>query len=332
MKTMQDLLPVSPNAPYGDYLTVRLLRIFAGIMFAVVGLIDVRPALAQVVFFNDFETNTDGFTPSGSLTNVTRVSLPIDSGGPTSTNTSLWLGKNGYGIAKSGTAEEILTLTVSNLTVGAAYDVAFDLLIGDSWDGAAVTYGPDTWRFAVDNRRLVDTIFANGKQGVNLGAYSPQRYSDTNYVTPNGPDVERFTGAEAFWSANQNYNYSNDYAIYYFGHGTGNPPLCFIATNSTARLEFVRYGNTTDNPYEYWALDNVRVAPTIRPVLAIHGLTNRLVLSWTTNAFGFHVETTTNLPGGAAWVTLPATLSVVGDAFTVTNLLSANNMFCRLAK
>jgi hypothetical protein len=64
--------------------------------------------------------------------------------------------------------------------------------------------------------------------------------------------------------------------------------------------------HATHNPSDQWALDNVRVAATIRPVLAMRGLTNRVVLSWTTNAFGLHLETTTHLSNGAGWVLLQA--------------------------
>jgi hypothetical protein len=49
------------------------------------------------------------------------------------------------------------------------------------------------------------------------------------------------------------------YGIYRFGRGLGNPVLSFVATDSDALLEFARFGNTTDNPPEYWALDNVEI-------------------------------------------------------------------------
>ncbi len=231
----------------------------------------------QVVFMSDFTGGAGPFTPAGSLagTSLSTAVLPLDSGGPTSTNTGLWLGKIGYNVAKSGSADEIVQLSLSGLTVGTTYTVSFDLLVGGSWDGAASFYGPDSWRFSVDGSRLVDTIFSNGQQGVNLGAYSPQRYSDTSFTSPNGPDVPRFTGADASWSANQSGNYAGDYAIYYFSHGAGNPLLSFTATGSTALLEFARYGNTTDSSDEYWALRNVSVTAVPEPssgALALFGV------------------------------------------------------------
>lgn len=222
-------------------------------------------AYSQVVYSNNFETDTAGWVASGSLTGLSRVSLPTDSGGMSSPNQSMWLGKIGDGVAKSGTSDEIVTLVLSGLVAGSQYAVSFDLLIGASWDGAASGYGPDSWRFSVDGVRLVDTVFANGAQGINLGAYSPQRYTDTYYANPNGPDVARFTGADFFWSANQSGNYGNDYAIYSFGRGAGNPVLTFTASGSTATLAFARYGNTTDSADEYWALDNLQVAAIPEP-------------------------------------------------------------------
>jgi hypothetical protein len=229
-------------------------------------------ASAQVVFSNNFETDTAGFTAGGSLSSLSRVTLPTDSGGPASLNTSTWLGKIGDGVAKGG-LDEIVQLNLAGLVAGSTYFVNFDLLIGASWDGAANGYGPDSWRLTANGTTLVDTIFANGAQGINFGAYSPQRYTDQNYTNPNGPDVPRFTGADQFWSADQGGNYANDYSIYYFGHGAGNPVLSFVASSSTAILQFSRYGSSSDSPDEYWGLDNVSVvgqsAPTSPSLTAV---------------------------------------------------------------
>lgn len=107
---------------------------------------------AGIIFSSDFETGTAGFTASGSLPGLTRASLPTDGGGLSSPNQSMWLGKLGDGIAKSGSQDEIVTLNLSGLTAGQSYNVAFDLFIGASWDGSAGGYGPDSWRFAVDWR------------------------------------------------------------------------------------------------------------------------------------------------------------------------------------
>ena len=203
----------------------------------------VSPARADVVFFNDFEFDTAGLVAGGSLPALTRALLPIDSGGPTSINKSMWLGKLGDGIGKSGAIDETVTLPLTGLTPGTVYSVSFDLLIGASWDGAAGGYGPDSWRFAVDGTRFIDTIFSNVQAGVDAGAYSPQRYTDTQYTNPNGPDVPRFSGAEASYYTVP--GYANDYAIYHMGYGPGNPILNFQATAATAMLEFAalrKYG------------------------------------------------------------------------------------------
>ncbi len=215
---------------------------------------------AITVFSNDFETNSAGFTNGGSLPALTRTSLPTDSGGLGSPNQSMWLGRLGENIAKSGAIDEIVTLNVTGLVPGQLHLVEFDLLVGRSWDGSASSpWGPDKWRFAVDVVRLVDTTFTNGNAGQEYGAVSPQRYSDTTYTNPDvGPTFPKFTGADHFFTTGTT-NYPLHYGIYYFGHGTGNPILPFLATSTTATLEFARYGNTTDSGDEYWALDNVRI-------------------------------------------------------------------------
>jgi hypothetical protein len=223
-----------------------------------------RVATAEVIFSNDFESNTSGFSNGGVLPSLTRTSLPTDGGGLGSPNQSMWLGRLGEGVGKSTANQEIVNLTVSGLTPGVTYTVVFDLLIGRSWDGAAGGYGTDAWYFSVDGTRLVDTMFSNGNQGVDYGAYSPQRYTDANYANPNGPDVPAFTGAE--FSRREGPGYNGYYGIYYFSHGTGNPMLTFTAGGTSAALQWARYSggaNFGDSGDEYWALDNVEVA---RPV------------------------------------------------------------------
>ena len=220
-------------------------------------------ARAQVVFSNDFESSTTGFAPGGSIVALSQTSLPTDGGGLASPNQSTWLGKLGSNVPKSGSTDEIVTLTVPGLTAGQLYSAAFDLFLGSSWDGSASgPWGPDAWRFAIDGVPLVNTTFTNGNQGQEYGAYSPQRYSDLTYASPIGPDFGKFAGADASFTTGGQ-NYLEHYGIYRFGRGAGNPILTFVATGPTAVLEFARFGNTTDSADEYWALDNVQVSAVV---------------------------------------------------------------------
>src|SRR5688572_28663693 len=144
-------------------------------MLSIIVAFERRLEAAATVFSNDFETNTAGFSSSGSLPALTRTSLPTDSGGLGSPNQSMWLGRLGAGITKSGAVDEIVTLNVAGLVPGQPHFVEFDLLVGSSWDGSAGSpWGPDKWRFAVDGVRLVDTTFTNGNAGQEYGAFSPQ--------------------------------------------------------------------------------------------------------------------------------------------------------------
>ena len=227
---------------------------------ALVSIAITEQAQADVVYSNNFQSNTAGFTNAGVLPALTRTSLPTDGGGLASPNQSMWLGRLGEGIAKSTAAAEIANLNVNGLTPGRQYIVSFDLLVGASWDGAAGGYGNDAWYFAVNGTRLVDTIFSNGDQGIDYGAYSPQRYTDLNYATPSGANVAAFTGAEYY--RKQGPGYSGYYGIYYFSHGAGNPLLTFTASGNSATLSWARYSsgsNFGDSGDEYWALDNVSV-------------------------------------------------------------------------
>jgi hypothetical protein len=223
-------------------------------------------AFAQV-YSNHFETTGSenaNLTAGGNLVSgLTRVSLPTDGAGLGSPNQSMWLGRNGWGVAKNSSPEAV-TLSLSGLTSGSTYNVSFDLLVGSSWDGSAVGYGPDEFALyansGANNATLLDATFSNcGLSNELCGASSQQSYSDaTPLGGSSGPTFAPETGADFFWDFSG--DYSQDYGIYYFGHGAGNPMLSFIADGSTASLVFTRLGTLSgDSGDEYWALDNIEV-------------------------------------------------------------------------
>lgn len=235
----------------------------------------------DVVYSNDFQSNTAGFTAGGTLSSLATFSLPTDSGGLGSANQSQWLGRLGYNVAKSTTVAEMATLAVTGLSAGQTYFLAFDLLVGNSWDGSASGFGPDSWRVVIDGTPVVNTTFTNGNQGQEYGAFSPQKYSDTTYLGFAGPNFLKFTGADHFFTTGGT-NYAQHYGIYWFGHGAGNPVLSFVASSNSATIEFARYGATTDDAGEYWALDNVTVSgaipePGIFSLMSLASLTGFLV-------------------------------------------------------
>jgi hypothetical protein len=263
-----------------EYINMTMEYKLSAAAFLLAAIAFASAAQAQIVFSNNFETDSAGFTSSGSLPALTRVSLPTDGGGLASPSQSTWLGRLGSGVPKSGANDEIVTLNVTGLTQGAVYRVAFDLLVGASWDGSADSpYGPDAWRFAVDGLFMVNTTFTNGNQGQEYGAFSPQKYSDTTYVNQLGPNFGKFAGADASFTTGGT-DYGQHYGIYYFGHGTGNPILLFAAGGPSATLEFARFGNTTDSGDEYWALDNVTMTAVPEPASILLGLFGGLGCRW----------------------------------------------------
>ena len=198
--------------------------------------------------------------------------MPTDGGGLGSPNQSMWLGRNGLNVAKSTSQTETITLSLAGLTSGTTYNVSFDLFIGGSWDGSAGGYGPDRWSFSTisgaNTSTLVDATFSNcGISNQLCGASSSQSYSD---ATPKGGLSDNLfaptTGAD--FANDVNGDYSQDYGIYYFGHGAGNPVLSFIAGSTTASLVFRREvtSDMLDSPDEYWALDNILVSGASSPV------------------------------------------------------------------
>jgi hypothetical protein len=144
-------------------------------------------------------------------------------------------------------------LSLSGLTAGTTYSVVFDLFIGGPWSGNDFSYGNDDWTLsaATDvSQTLVLTNFSNWN-----GTW--QRYSDAgpgNFAAFTGADVVRNTGDP-----------HTSYAIYYFGHGSGNPTPSFTATGATATLEF--YGRAANGAF--WAVDNVVVAAPDETISAV---------------------------------------------------------------
>jgi hypothetical protein len=246
---------------------------FAGVAAVLLSVALPRIGAAQA-YSNNFQaagSESNSLAASGTLTTLGRVSLPTDGGGLGSANQSMWLGRNGFNVAKSMTGTETITLSLAGLTSGSVYNVAFDLFIGGSWDGSASGYGPDRWSFSTisgaNQHTLIDATFSNcGVSNQLCGAGSPQSYSD---ATPNGglsaTTFAPTTGAD--YSSDVSGDYSQDYGIYYFGHGAGNPMLSFIASGSSASLVFQREatGGYLDSSDEYWALDNILVTGDVVP-------------------------------------------------------------------
>lgn len=209
------------------------------------------PAPAAIVYSNDFEANTAGFDTASTTT----LQTTADPAGPTST----YLGRF---------SNDSAVLSLTGLTVGAQYTVAFDLFIGASWDGNNVGVGPDEWLLTVGGatpETLVNTTFQN----LNASEQAQgQNYSDTNpigagsFAAQTGADVAYFSAPSFF----------DRYAIYYFSHGAGNPVLTFTATGANVTLTFAG-NNLQDVGDEFWALDNVVVTgPAANAVPAPGGL------------------------------------------------------------
>ncbi len=186
-------------------------------------------AQAQVVYSNDFETNTNGFnTASTSL-------LPTDSQGFGVSPESTYLGRFANGTA---------SLSLTGLEIGTTYTVEMDLFIGATWDGSQ-----DVFQLGVQGGSfLVNSSFGN---------FGAQSYSDATPATGPGSAFAALTGAD-FFNLSPGNN-TNRYAIYSFSKGAGNPTLQFTSIATTAQLDFTGVGlqDVTD---EYWAVDNVVVS------------------------------------------------------------------------
>lgn len=194
------------------------------VSFALVG-----GAHAQIVYSNDFEATTGGFT-AGALVSHANTANPL---GPTS---------KFLGLFSDNTATK---LTLTGLTPGSVYDLTLDLLIKGSWDGNSVSVGPDVWRVRADGSTLVDTTFSNI-------AGSNQSFSSNGYIGA-GNYAPRTNAAVVYDDPDIYARYS----IYKFDK-IGLPQLEFTPATSTVVLTF-EGANLQGTNDESWAIDNVKV-------------------------------------------------------------------------
>ncbi len=199
---------------------------------------------AGLVYFNDFETNTDGFS-AGS-----QQSLPTAGG-----DSSNYLGY-------FSNASRSSTLTVNGLVSGTTYNLTFDLFAGDTLDGSSAGTGPDKFSVTIGATSVLDATFANSM-------VLQQTYSD---ATPlGGPLVAGQTGADAIVPSNDQ-NWTS--AIYYFDGAAGNPLFSFVATGTSEIIVFAANGAGQQAVNdEFFAIDNVAVSSVPEPSsMALFGL------------------------------------------------------------
>jgi hypothetical protein len=67
-----------------------------------------------------------------------------------------------------------------------------------------------------------------------------------------------------------------------------------------------------------------------RPQLDIQRVGSNVVLSWSTNAAGFRLQSVTNLAAASNWGNVNGTPSTIGSRFYLTNSASSARMFYRL--
>jgi hypothetical protein len=116
--------------------------------------------------------------------------------------------------------------------------------------------GDEPWTLTTGSgQTLVNTTFTN---------FFTQRYSDTNFNGPGSFPLK--TGADVGQDLAGN---NNDFTIYYFGKGAGNPILTFVAPGSGTQSLVFTGANMQEITDEFWALDNVTVTTPDQPVVGV---------------------------------------------------------------
>jgi hypothetical protein len=200
------------------------------VLAGVVGLVFAGVAQAQIVYSNDFEATTGGFT-TGALVSHPNTANPA---GPTS---------QFLGLFSDSTAT---SLTLTGLTPGTVYDLTLDLLVKATWDGNTAVVGPDVWRVRAGGSTLVDTTFSNVTG-------SNQSFSSNGYI--GAGNYAPGTNASV---VNNDPDINNRYSIYKFDK-IALPQLEFTPATDTVTLTFEGQG-LQGVPDESWGIDNVKVA------------------------------------------------------------------------
>jgi len=124
-------------------------------------------------------------------------------------------------------------------------------------------------------------------------------------------------------------NYSIDWYTIGGGGGTsaGGP---YSVTGTIGQADT---GTMSGGPYSivggFWSLVAAIQQPSA-PTLFLTQTANKAILSWTTNATGFLLESNVNLALPANWTTVLPSPTIVGNQNFVTNSISAGNRFYRL--
>lgn len=190
------------------------------------------PVSAAMVYFADFQSGTAGpeWSYTGDNLQVSSTLLPAD-------GSRKYLGSF---------LNETVTLTLTGAPVGYTGTISFDLYLLKSWDGNSTQYGPDYWKFWVNEGTVFTTTFAN--------VYThDQSYPDSYYASH-----PHFTGAAEHSTLGENDGYD---AVYRLSFTTA-------VETSTINFHFAAAGLTD----EVWGLDNVQVdvvpLPATLPLLA----------------------------------------------------------------
>jgi hypothetical protein len=204
-------------------------------------------ARAGVVYSNDFESNTANFSSTSRTVRPTTG----DPDGPT----SRFLGRFGTGD---------VTLDLTGLTDGQTYSVRFDLFVGATWDGSyGSSAGPDVFKLTTGTETLVDASFGYATSEINGVQPFRQSYSDETPVNGD-PYFAQFYGRTGADVNHFSSTLRENYSIYYFGHGAGNPILTFTASGASERLTFSGLSLQSQSD-EFWAIDNVSIASVPEP-------------------------------------------------------------------
>ena len=103
-----------------------------------------------------------------------------------------------------------------------------------------------------------------------------------------------------------------------------------VPIGQTTRRLLVTSNDSNESPYPGGVF--LTLHKNERPALFVRRSENDLIISWTTNAVGFALQSTTNLSPPSAWVPVPAAPVIVGNQNTVTTNTMVGPRYYRLRK
>ena len=270
-----------------------------------------------------FYSNTDGAEPHAHLILAGGTLYGTTSqGGSFGGGTIFSLGTNGSGFTTLHALSSAIDGTTPNALTLAGNRLYTTTPAGGPSGGGTL--------FAVNtNGSGFSTLHSFGYDEAGFNAYADVIVSSNIVYGATEYDTQNYTGTIfGIYADGTGFTTLYNFAALNFNTNlTGSGPTGILLTNNVF-YGSAGYGGATGNG----AIFSLSQLPVPSPDFNITSQGNNSILTWSTNAIGFTVQTTTNLAPPIVWTPVTPAPVVVNGLETVTNSVAGNLKYYRLIK